>query len=42
MADSSSDSSVDIFWLSDEDGTRPGKEDDMEVVMKGFAPIDHT
>ena len=40
--DSSSDSSVDNSWLSDEDGTLLGKEDNTEVAMKGFAPIDHT
>ena len=40
--DSSSDSSVDNSWIADGDGTLPGKEDDTEVVMKGFAPIDHT
>ena len=40
--DSASDSSADDFWIADEDGTIPDKEDDTEVVMKGFAPIDHT
>ena len=40
--DSSSDSSVDNSRLSNEDGTLPGEEDNTEVVMKGFAPIDHT
>ena len=40
--DSSSNSSVDNSRLSNEDGTLPGEEDNTEVVMKGFAPIDHT
>ena len=40
--DSVSDSSVDDSWIADEDGTLPDKEDNTEVVMKGFAPNDNT
>ena len=40
--DSASDSSVDDSWIADEDGTLPDKEDNTEVVMKRFAPINHT
>ena len=40
--DSASDSSGDDSWITDEDGTILDKEDDTEVVMKGFAPIDNT
>ena len=39
--DSSSDSSVDNSWITDEDGTLPGDEDDTEIVMKRFTPIDN-
>jgi len=39
---SSSDSSVDDFWIADEDGTLPDKEDDTGVVIKGSDSIDHT
>ena len=40
--DSASDSSVDDSWIADENGTLPDKEDDTEVVMKRFAPIENT
>ena len=40
--DSASDSSADDSWIADEDGTIPDKEDDTEVVMKGFAPVDNS
>ena len=40
--DSESDSSGDDSWIADEDGFIPDKEDDTEVVMEGFAPIDNT
>ena len=39
--DSASDSSVDDSWIVDEDGTLPDKEDDTEVVVKGFTPINN-
>ena len=38
--DSSSDSSVDNSWITNENGTLPGDEDDTEIIMKGFTPID--
>ena len=40
--DSASDNSGDDSWIADEDGYIPDKEDDTEVVVKGFAPIDNT
>jgi len=40
--DAASDSSVDDSWIADEDGTLPDKEDDTEVVMKLFDPIENT
>ena len=41
ISDSESDSSGDDSWIADEDGSIPDKEDDTEVVMKGFSPIDN-
>ena len=41
-SDSESENSSDDSWIADEDGSIPDKEDDTEVVMKGFAPIDNT
>ena len=40
--DSASDSSAEDSWIADEDSTIPDKEDDTEVVMKGFAPVDNS
>ena len=42
ISDSESDSSGDDSWIADEDGSISDKEDNTEVVMKGFAPIDDT
>ena len=41
ISHSESDSSGDDSWIADEDGSIPDKEDDTEVVMKGFSPIDN-
>ena len=41
-SDSESDSSGDDSWIADEGGSIPDKEDDTEVVMKGFAPVDNS
>ena len=42
ISDSESNSSGDDSWIADEDGSIPDKEDDTEVVMKGFAPVDNS